>query len=336
MPTMEAQTTDASGTASSLAQDAQADTALTTPVFLSMLDKSKGQLVEGLWEVGPAAVEGIGTTGTPVVSLATMGEVVTVTEDGGTDFGVTGDAGAQMTYTLGITTDATGSVYVGVAAAGPPPDVPAPGIWKFPPDGGAGTVFSLGSAVTPAMGFANGLDFIGTDLFVADSEGVIYKIDTAGTAAVWSSDRLLAADQTACGGMVPLAIGANGIVHDANNVYVTNTDFGRLIRIPMAADGSAGAPVVIKEDCATLGGADGLVIDPTDGTFIVALNIQNRLVRVTPTGTVTVLASGTPLASPASVLIDKAGDHRRLLVTNSTFFTAADAGSPGLLAYSFP
>jgi hypothetical protein len=68
----------------------------------------------------------------------------------------------------------------------------------------------------------------------------------------------------------------------------------------------------------------------------VALNIQNRVVRVTPTGTVTVLASGAPLASPASVLIDKTGNQRRLLVTNSTFFTAADAGSPGLLALPIP
>jgi sugar lactone lactonase YvrE len=265
-----------------------------------------------------------------------MGKIVAVAEDGGTaDFGVAGVAGAQTTYTLGITTDATGSVYVGVAAGGAPPNTPAPGIWKFPP-GGAGSVFSLGTAVTPPMSFANGLDFVGTDLFVADSEGVVYKIDAAGTAAVWSSDHLLAPDKTACGGVVPLPIGANGIVHDANNVYVTNTNFGRLIRIPIAADGSAGTPVVIKEDCATLVGADGLVIDPTDGTFIVALNIQNRLVRVTPTGTVTVLASGAPLASPASVLIDKTGNRRRLLVTNSTFFTAADAGSPGLLALPIP
>jgi sugar lactone lactonase YvrE len=307
-----------------------------TPVFVSKLDQSKGQLTEGLWEIAPSAVDGIGTTGTPIVSYVVMGKIVAVAEDGGTaDFGVAGDAGAQTTYTLGITTDATGSVYVGVAAGGAAPNTPAPGIWKFPP-GGAGSVFSLGTAVNPAMSFANGLDFVGTDLFVADSEGVVYKIDAAGTAAVWSSDHLLAPDKTACGGVVPLPIGANGIVHDANNVYVTNTNFGRLIRIPIAADGSAGTPVVIKEDCATLVGADGLVIDPTDGTFIVALNIQNRVVRVTPTGTVTVLASGAPLASPASVLIDKTGNQRRLLVTNSTFFTAADAGSPGLLALPIP
>jgi sugar lactone lactonase YvrE len=339
-PTIEA-ATDAPGIDAPLAPDAQADAGpeatTATPAFLTKLDKAQGQLTEGLWEVSPSAVEGIGTNGTPIMSYVVFGKVVAVAGDGGTtDFGVAGDGGGQATYTLGITTDATGSVYVGVAAGGAPPNAPAPGIWKFPPTGGAGSVFSAASAVTPAMGFANGLDFIGADLFVADSEGRVYKINAAGTAAVWSSDPLLAPDKTACGGMVPLPIGANGIVHDTNNVYVTNTNFGRLIKIPIAADGSAGTPAVIKEDCATLVGADGLVIDPKDGTFIVALNVQNSLVRVTQTGAVTVLASGSPLASPASVLIDTTGNQRRLLVTNSTFFTAADAGSPGLLALPIP
>ncbi len=339
-PTMEG-AADAPEIDAPLAQDAQTDAkpeaATAAPAFLTKLDKSQGQLTEGLWEVSPSAVKGIGTNGTPLLGYAVLGKIIAVAGDGGaTDFGVAGDAGALTTFTLGITTDATGNVYVGVAAGGAPPNAPAPGIWKFPPTGGAGSLFSPAGAVTPAMAFANGLDFIGTDLFVADSEGRIYKINAAGTAAVWSSDPLLAADKAACGGMVPLSIGANGIVHDTNNVYVTNTNFGRLIKIPIAMDGSAGTPVVIKEDCAALVGADGLVIDPTNGTFIVALNVQNSLVRVTQTGAVTVLASGPPLASPASVLIDTTGNQRRLLVTNSTFFTAADAGSPGLLALPIP
>jgi sugar lactone lactonase YvrE len=138
--------------------------------------------------------------------------------------------------------------------------------------------------------------------------------------------------------MVPLAIGANGIAHDAKNVYVTNTDYGRLVAIPIAADGSAGTATIVKEDCAALAGADGLVID-TDGTFLVALNAQNKIVRVTPAGAVTVLASGAPLATPGSLLIDSngAGGGRRLLVTNTTFFSAADAGSsPGVLEMALP
>jgi sugar lactone lactonase YvrE len=271
--------------------------------------------------------------------------VLVTGSDGWTTFGaVFVDGGAASgTYTLGVTTDTTGNVYYAVAAASSTP-VPAPGIYKLPSRGGVATPFALGSSVTPNMDFANGLDFVGANLLVADSEGVIYTIDPAGTATVWSKDPSLLPNSTASGtspacGFVPLAIGANGIAHDAKNVYVTNTDYGRLIAIPIAADGSAGTASILKEDCASLGGADGLVID-TDGSFVVAVNAQNKIVRVAATGQeVTVLASGAPLATPASVLFDTNGPAgaRRLLVTSTTFFTPTDAGlSPGLLELPIP
>jgi class 3 adenylate cyclase len=320
--------------------DAGVDAELATPTFVA----KAGAPTEGLWEISPNASEGVGTTGTPIISSVLAAEVLAAGSDGGTTSfgGVIVDGGASGTYTFGITTDATGNVYYAVAAASASP-VPAPGIYKLPSTGGAAVAFALGSSVTPNMNFANGLDFIGANLFVADSEGVIYSIEPSGTATVWSSDSSLLPNSTASGtspacGFVPLAIGANGIAHDTHNVYVTNTDYGRLIAIPIAANGSAGSPSVLKEDCGSLGGADGLVID-TDGSFVIAVNAQNKIVRVTPSGQVTVLASGAPLATPASVLFDTnaPAGTRRLLVTNTTFFTPADAGlSPGLLAFPVP
>lgn len=320
--------------------DAGTDAPLAVPVFLAQTSV----LTEGLWEVSPSALEGVGTNGVPVVSSVLGAQYLAVAPDGGVSpvGSAEADGGASAVYTLGLTTDATGNVYMAVAGAGASP-VPAPGIYRFPPTGGSGTVFSLGSAVTPNMNFANGLDFIGPNLFVADSEGVVYALDSNGVAKVWSSDPLLAPNPSASGkspacGFVPLAIGANGIAHDATNVYVTNTDYGRLIQIPIAADGSAGKATLIKEDCAALAGADGLVIDH-DGSFLIALNAQNKIVRVTSAGDVTVVASGAPLATPGSVLIDDngAGGARRLLVTNTMFFSPQDAGlSPGLLALPLP
>jgi hypothetical protein len=320
--------------------DAGVDAALATPVFVA----KAGAPTEGLWEISPSASQGVGTTGTPIISSVLAAGLLTAGSDGGTaSFGeVPTDGGASGTYTFGMTTDATGNVYYAVAAASASP-VPAPGIYKLPSTGGAAVPFALGSSVTPNMNFANGLDFIGSNLFVADSEGVIYTIGPSGTVSVWSSDASLRPNPAASGtspacGFVPLAIGANGIAHDAHNVYVTNTDYGRLIAIPIAADGSAGSPSILKEDCASLGGADGLVID-TDGSFVIAVNAQNEIVRVTPGGQVTVLASGAPLATPASVLFDTnaPAGMRRLLVTNTTFFTPADAGlSPGLLELAVP
>jgi hypothetical protein len=322
------------------AADGGLEAAASKPTFVAMTTAP----TEGLWEVSPSASQGTGTTGTPIISSVLAAQVLAVGGDGGTrSFGaVLADGGVGGTYTLGVTTDATGNVYYAVAAASASP-VPAPGVYKLPVGSGVAVPFALGSSVTPNMSFPNGLDFIGSTLFVADSEGVVYAIDPAGTATVWSSDPSLRPNSTASGtspacGFVPLAIGANGIAHDAKNVYVTNTDYGRLIAVPIAADGSAGAASVLKEDCASLGGADGLVID-TDGSFVIAVNAQNKIVRVTPGGAVTVLASGAPLATPASVLFDTNGPGatRRLLITNTTFFTPADAGlSPGLLELRLP
>jgi hypothetical protein len=301
------------------------------PSFLATFDKAQGQLPEGLWLSGA----------TPVISWAPLGKVLAVTPQGTTSTLATLGA-ASDTFTLGVTSDAAGTLYVGVGAAaavgGAPADAgpvtPAPGVYTVPAGGGAATAWSLGSAATPAMRFPNGLAFAGSTLYVADSEGVIYTLDAAGKATAWSQDALLAPSQPACGGVVPLAVGANGIVVAGGDVFVTNTDYGRLVRIPIKADGSAGAAAVVAEDCAKLAGADGLARDK-DGTFLIAVNAQNRIARVTPTGTISIVAEGAPLATPASLLVDESTSPRRLLVTNSTFFTAADAGTPGVLSFPF-
>ena len=293
--------------------------------YITHFDAGAGQLPEGLWILGDAD--------TPILGLAPLAVLDTIGPDGSvTPFGSIGDAGtASNSFTLGINTDTAGSVYVGVGV-GTTPDaghVPAPGVYKFAADGGAGTLFSSAAG----MNFPNGLDFVGTQLFVADSDGVVYSIAPNGTATAWSSDPLLAADQTACDGGVPLAIGANGIVHDSTNFYVTNTDHGRVVKIPMQADGGAGAATAIVDNCA-LAGADGLVLDSTSNSLIVAVNVKNEIVRVSMTGQITVLASGAPLNSPASVLIDSKSGARRLLITNAAFFgTTSD---PGLLQLPLP
>jgi sugar lactone lactonase YvrE len=275
-------------------------------------------LPEGLW---------LTDAGTPLMGLAPLGEIVSVAPDGGAArFAFVGDAGASNSFTLGITQDSTGNVYVGVGV-GTTPDagnVPAPGVYRVPSDGGTATLFSSAGQ----MKFANGLDFMGTTLFVADSDGFIYAVDPSGTATIWSSDPLLAPDPTACDGGVPLAIGANGIGHDSTNVYVTNTNHGRVVKIPIVADGGAGTAAAIVDSCSFVG-ADGLTMDPSNGTILIAVNAMNELVRVTTDGGTSVLASGAPLHSPASLVIDTSTGKRRLLFTNATFF--GGTGDPGLL-----
>lgn len=323
---------DASSSSSS---DAAADGATTdagtgaTATYVADFGDA-GPNPEGLYRVGNAD--------TPIVGYAFAAQLAVVTPDGGTQlFGsiAVGDSGATNSFTLGVITDNAGNVYTGVAAYPVVTDggnVPPPGVYKFPPDGGPGTLFSS----SPQMKFANGFVFVGSQLFVADSYGYVLTIAPDGGAAVWSSDPLLAPDAAACNsGVGGLTVGANGIVSDSNNanVYVTNSNFGRLIQIPIEADGSAGTATAVIDSCAFVG-ADGLALDPTNGTFLVALNSQNTIARAALDGGVTVVSSGSPLHTPASVLIDLDGGARRLLITNATFFSGT--GDPGLLEVPIP
>jgi sugar lactone lactonase YvrE len=304
--------------------------AANAPTVLAQFDKSQNQLPEGLWQLA----------GTPVVTWAPLASVQGVT--GGAAHAMASLGAASNTFSLGIVGDAAGRLYVGVGAsatigAAPgsaQPVTPAPGIYMVPPGGGSATRFSDGSMASPAMTFPNGLALHGADLFVADSAGTIYELDAAGHATAWSQDPLLAPSQPACGGVVPLSVGANGLVATSDALYVTNTNYGRLLKFAIGADGQAGAAQVVAEDCALLAGADGLV-QASDGSFYVAVNAQNRIVRVAPDGELTTIAEGAPLDTPASVVLDESTTPARLLVTSSAFFSGAD-GTPGLVAVPLP
>lgn len=289
------------------------------PTFLAHISGNP----EGLWQV---------TAGSPIVGIAGAATLLTVSGGTTTTFSslATGDAGALNTFTLGITSDTAGNVYVGVAATGATPN-PAPGIYKIAGAGGVATLFSAASAVTPAMNFANGLDFMGGNLYVADSNGTIYKVGPTGTASVWAMDQLLNPDMMACGGF-PFAIGANGITHDTSAFYVTNTDHGRLVKIPIQTDGTAGTATALVDNC-DMKGADGVAFDSVTNSILVAVNMPNRIERVSLTGQRTVLFSGAPLDAPASLFIETTASGRRLLITNAAFFDAdPTAAQPGLLA----
>jgi sugar lactone lactonase YvrE len=312
---------------SSVIRDTGTDAAPTVTA-LAHYDMSKGELPEGLWRLSSDKL---------ITAWAATATAVTLDDKGAATTFSTLSPTPKSTYTLGVITNAAGDVFVAVAAAAAPPNDPAPGIYRIPAVGGAATPFSLGSATTPPMNFANGLDFIGNDLFVADSEGVIYKIGTDGVASAWSKDPLLAPDATACGGKVPLPIGANGIAHDANAIYVTNTNHGRLVKIPIGSDGAAGTASVIKEDCITMVGADGLLVDPIDHSFLVALNALDEIVRIAPDGSsLSIVASGAPLANPASMVLDQAGSQRNLFVSSPAFFKNADSGAANLSVIALP
>lgn len=111
-----------------------------------------------------------------------------------------------------------------------------------------------------------------------------------------------------------------------------NTDKATLVRIPRDAAGKAGTPTIFAgPDCDMLGGADGLARAP-DGSFVVALNRQDKLVRVSAAGAFETIAKGAPLDFPASVAFHGSD----LYVTNFALFTASAGklASPALVKLS--
>lgn len=150
----------------------------------------------------------------------------------------------------------------------------------------------------PEPGFCNDLarDDRGT-LFVTDSLGRIYQLAAgASSLALWSGDPLL-------GPSAPTGFGADGIAFDgAGSLYVNTFSDGRLIRIPIAEDGSAGEAVEIQVSPA-LNGPDAMrMLDAN--TLLVVNGSTGQLVRVALSGaegTATVVREG--LNMPTSVAV---------------------------------
>jgi sugar lactone lactonase YvrE len=276
-----------------------------TPVVIAPLDPTKGELPEGVWAVGNSAFIGMAPTGVIQKVDLTTGMV--------SPFGSITVPMNNAAFTLGITTDAANNVYVGQSAAMPGPQ---PGVYKFASTGGAQ---GMPWAKDAAMNFPNALYLDGTSLYVADSGGTIFKIDTTNAMVTKWSTAMELQGPTGCmfGAMFP--IGANGIVKVGDAFYVANTNLGSLLRIPIT-NGMAGTPVVVVKDCNTLGGIDGIAAD-TNGNILAVINSQSKLVSITPTGMVKTLFSGAPLSNPASIVLATVKGKKTAVITNASFFT---------------
>ena len=293
-----------------------------TLVVLASFDATKNEQAEGLYIVGDQAYVGWATLGKiEVVNLA-VGTV--------TDFGSIPAPPDNGGFMLGIVTDASGNVYVGFG--GGPGTAVKNGVYKIPAGGGAVTA---PWASDPSMNFPNGLIFDDAgNLVVADSGGSLFKIAPDGSTSQWLADPSLAPSGN-CQYAAPFAVGANGIVQSGDAFYMSNTNVGQIVKVPINPDGSAGTPSIFAgPDCDALGGIDGIALD-TDGSLLGVLDTQAKLVRIDTKGQVSTLFAGEPLDNPASTWITATGGKKTLYLTNSAFFDTTTP-APGLLAYLLP
>ncbi len=173
-------------------------------------------------------------------------------------------------------------------------------------------------AQLPANSFPNdmALDNQTGNLYIADSLlGVVWKVPTnGGSPSVWAAGPAL--QRTSF-------FGANGITVHGHAVWVSNSDQGAIVGIPVRADGSAGTirPVVTG----LAGGVDNFMVLGQDDTILAALDQSNQVVLIRPGGhPQVVLTAADGLSSPTDVAVR----HNTIYVTSAAYFTS----DPNLLA----
>ncbi|WP_455279613.1 SMP-30/gluconolactonase/LRE family protein [[Eubacterium] cellulosolvens] len=254
----------------------------------------------------PNLPEGIAIdkTGNIYAGMAMTGSIIKISPVGDQSTLTTLNVGNG--FLTGLAVDAIGNVFAALSSFDPDTH----GVWRIDRDGNTELLASL-----PTTSFLNGLAFDKRgDLYVSDSfMGAIWLVSPRGDVELWLSDPLLL-------GMLPspgFPIGANGIAFDKDGaLFVDNTDFGRIVRVPGNPDGSAGILEVVIED-PILEGADGIAFDNHRNLYV-AVNRQNTIVRITPQGEPQVIADqDESLDFPASLAFGTGKSERKnLFLTN--------------------
>jgi len=217
-------------------------------------------------------------------SLDFIGEVVKVTPSGQQQPVASLDVGTG--FLTGLAFDPSGNLYVADATfeASPTP----PGVFRIGAGGGVTRVATL-----PADSFPNGLAFHDGYLYISDSSlGAIWRLPPGGNAAIWLQDPLLAPK-------TKTSIGANDEAFLRDSLYVSVSDSGTIVRVPLTTGGNAGIPVVVAQ-APLLRTADGIAFDINGNLYVAAVTSRRALERSAATATDKASFGSFLLVSPAS------------------------------------
>jgi sugar lactone lactonase YvrE len=218
-------------------------------------------------------------------------------------------------FALGVKVGPDGCVYTVSTSLNPTID--GAFVWKIcTPGSTAVQVAELDQGGHPNdLAFDDDCNLYVTDPFL----GVVWKVLPNGTASIWLSDTLLQAN-FADPALVILPVGVDGIAFDETkrHLYLSNLDYGRIVRVRIRDNGDAGRLTVFAED-SRLRGADGIAFDERHNLYV-AVNTQDQLAEIDRDGAITVLATGSPLDGPSSFVFGVSpGDRRTLYITSSAF-----------------
>jgi sugar lactone lactonase YvrE len=238
-------------------------------------------------------------------------QVARIGTDGSVTILATLPAPATGTATVsGIVRGKDGSLYVNDNAGS------QSGIWRIAAGGGT----PVQVVALPDVKVVNGLalDQAKDTLYATDSSsGTVWKVSLhSGTASVWAQGAEFEPSTVGSG------FGANGIkVHDGA-VWVSNTDKGTLLRVPIGAHGAAGAVTTVAQGLTAI---DDFAFTGDGDTVLAAQNFVSQVSLVHPDGThQPVLTATDGLSNPTSIAVRGS----TVYVASGAYFTHAD---PNLL-----
>jgi sugar lactone lactonase YvrE len=218
---------------------------------------------------------------------------------------------------IGLAVGPDGAIYGGSSAA------VGNGVWRFDPVDGSASLVPGTEAI--AIPNAIAFDRLGT-MYVSDTPiGAVWRVRRGGVAEPWIVDDLLAG--TGAFGFGPL--GANGVVVDGRTVYVSVTEQGTIVGIPILRDGSAGTPYVHAGDAA-LFGIDGIAL-AANGEIFASIIGGFAVARVATDGSVDLIASAAAgdagVLDTSSLVFGTQRDNRKdLFIVNFGTFSQGDFG----------
>ncbi len=193
----------------------------------------------------------------------------------------------KQPFTAGIVRATDGTIYTLYSTG----DAALNGVWQISPGQAATRIIPL-----PANSLANGLAFSPNhrDLFITDSAlGVIWEAPTAGgTAKIWAKGKALEGTTS---------FGANGLKVHAGALWVSNTQNGTILEIPIAANGKVGEITVAARGLTTV---DDFQFVGSSDEIVAALNKADEVALVAPNGTHRiVLTAANGLEGPSSIAV---------------------------------
>jgi hypothetical protein len=287
-------------------------TAATAPVsaahIVAHFDIAAGQQPENITLEPDGTADLSFTTAHEIAQVSRTGKVriravLPSPADGGVNTPLVGSA-----RTFGIVRASNGTLFVLYNTGG----ADLTGVWRVRP--GSHTPTRI--AALPADGLANGmaLDPHTGLLYIADSvHGVVWRVpETGGTPTLWASGATLTSNGS---------FGANGVKVHNGAVWVSSSQQGLLLRIPIGRHGVAG-PIQTR---AAVAGIDDFVFPGSGDTALAAINGASEIALVRPNGTQSiVLTPADGLQNPTSMSVR--GDT--LYVASAAYSTLTD---PNLL-----